>query len=201
MCYKTAITMKTSEELYGACEQICKASSMERELEKTAAFVAVAGIDVESSTFDSLFKSEKGLGKVWRQKSLDERRLRFVMQRTNTGSDSDTPYSNHGVLSASTAALLPQHSRDKEEEDEEEQEGGESEEEDEEEQEGGQTEEVGGKSEEEKDEEAPEEEEEGEQAEATVQDNKDSAHALMSSTSGLAVILSLLASLVFLGHH
>ena len=39
--------------------------------------------------------------------------LRFVMQRTNTGSDSDTPYSNHGVLSASTAALLPQQSRDK----------------------------------------------------------------------------------------
>ncbi|RUS70663.1 hypothetical protein EGW08_021571 [Elysia chlorotica] len=75
---------------------------------------SVDSVDLrESSTFDSLFKSEKGLGKVWRQKSLDERRLRFVMQRTNTGSDSDTPYSNHGVLSASTAALLPQQSRDK----------------------------------------------------------------------------------------
>ncbi|GFR83181.1 metabotropic glutamate receptor-like Protein [Elysia marginata] len=75
---------------------------------------SVDSVDLrESSTLDSLFKSEKGLGKVWRQKSLDERRLRFVMQRTNTGSDSDTPYSNHGVLSASTAALLPQQSRDK----------------------------------------------------------------------------------------
>ncbi|CAG5120322.1 unnamed protein product, partial [Candidula unifasciata] len=34
-------------------------------------------IDIrESSTCDSLFKADKGQGKYWRQKSLDEKRLR-----------------------------------------------------------------------------------------------------------------------------
>ncbi|CAL1534652.1 unnamed protein product [Lymnaea stagnalis] len=51
----------------------------------------------ESSTFENLFKSDKGHSRNWKQKSLDEKRLRFVMQRSGAA-DGETPYVNHGVL-------------------------------------------------------------------------------------------------------
>uniref|UniRef100_A0A2C9KFI2 G-protein coupled receptors family 3 profile domain-containing protein n=1 Tax=Biomphalaria glabrata TaxID=6526 RepID=A0A2C9KFI2_BIOGL len=55
-------------------------------------------IDIkESSTCDNLYKSDKGHNKNWKQKSLDEKRLRFVMQRSG-GNNGDSGYTNHGVL-------------------------------------------------------------------------------------------------------
>ncbi|KAH9508401.1 Metabotropic glutamate receptor 5 [Bulinus truncatus] len=55
-------------------------------------------IDIkESNTCENLYKSDKGHNKNWKQKSLDEKRLRFVMQRSS-GNSAGSPYINHGVL-------------------------------------------------------------------------------------------------------
>uniref|UniRef100_A0A0B7B0T2 G-protein coupled receptors family 3 profile domain-containing protein n=3 Tax=Arion vulgaris TaxID=1028688 RepID=A0A0B7B0T2_9EUPU len=49
-------------------------------------------IDIKDSS-----TSDKGQSKYWKQRSLDEKRFRFVAQKVG-GSDGETPYTNHGVL-------------------------------------------------------------------------------------------------------
>ncbi|KAL8613953.1 hypothetical protein ACOMHN_023189 [Nucella lapillus] len=56
--------------------------------------------------YDSLSKAESKIAQPWKQKSLDEKRLRFVMKRTSIPAHlaASANYVNHGVLTSYKAA-------------------------------------------------------------------------------------------------